>query len=96
MWIICDKAKLYVDLFTQEITKYPIHITPDLTTRQEPEKLEFEKSDPLYEELKSFSIDAQDLENGDKSLGNNSELIITKICELSLASAITGKGFEIK
>jgi len=88
-WIIGSKAKLYADLFEQILIKYPIEIGYEKTISKPEINLEVNKNEPLKEELMAF---CECVSGGNtKQFEGGEEILTTKICELALESAKTGK-----
>lgn len=91
IWVIGSKEKIYADLFEQIVIKYPIEVSYDKVMHEKEINLEVRKNEPLKDELKHF---IEILDKKDVNTSTSEEYETTKICELCLKSAVTGK--EIK
>ncbi len=91
MWIIGSDEKIYADFLEQMIVRYPIRVGKDKVSGEKEMNVEIHKNEPLREELKSFCKRA---ENGESD-GAEGEETITRICELCLESAKTGREIKI-
>ena len=93
-WIIGTKAKIYADLFEQIVKKYPLKISYEKTNIEPEINLEVHKNEPLKDEIIAF---LNDIENRNRRFDNiEEEILTTKICELALESAKTGKEMFIE
>lgn len=95
MWIIAEKEKLYVDYFNQYIVRYPLKVSYDTVERMEPIKETPQKNEPLKDELKYFIELVGDKHDFKKNLGREN-YYTTRLCELSLESATTGKEMVVE
>jgi UDP-N-acetylglucosamine 3-dehydrogenase len=95
MWIIAEKEKVYADYFNQKISRYPIKVSYEKIERGEPFEEKIIPNEPLKEELKYFIelVDKED-RNLDENIGKEN-YYTTKICELCLESANTGRELKI-
>lgn len=92
LWIIGSKKKIYTDLFEQIVKEYPISIDYEKVIHKKEISLEIHKNEPLKEELKHFCFCVKNR----KRLNIGAEVYLTtKICELCLKSAKTGKEMPI-
>jgi len=89
LWIIGSKAKIYADLFEQILIKYPIEITNEKITSKPEINLEVNKNEPLKDELTAFCKCINNKK--ERTFKGGEEILTTKICELALQSAKTGK-----
>ena len=87
MWIIGSEEKVYADFLEQILVRYPIRVEKGKVYSEKEISVEIHKNEPLRAELKSF---CQRAESGEAD-GSEGEETITKICELCLKSAETGK-----
>jgi len=99
MWIIAEKEKIYVDFFNQKVIRYPLIVTNEKIQRKDPIIEDIKINEPLKDELKYF-INLVDGKNNKglietENIGEE-EYYTTRICELSIKSAETGKEMEIK
>ncbi len=99
MWIIAGKEKLYVDYFSQTITRYPLVVTYEKVERGEPIQEPVVPNEPLKDELDYF-IKLVDKANAKKvaALQNSGEenYYTTLACELSIQSANVGKEMKMR
>ena len=94
IWIIAEKEKIYVDYFSQQITRYPIVVDYDNIQRTDPIKENIIANEPLKEELQyflNFVKKKQELNIDLKENLGKENYYTTRACELSLKSAISGK-----
>lgn len=99
-WVVGEREKIYADLNKQEMRLY--HFSMDakgaISGSTEAEKVEIVKSDPLSDELAYFieSV-AQYNPEAYVEIQNiaREESHTTKICEVALQSALSGKELEI-
>ena len=88
LWIIGDKVKLYADLLEQSVVKYPIEVSYDKIVEDKEEFIQFEKNEPLFDELKYFCKCIDDKELCKEHIESaEKEYLFTKICEICLKSA---------
>ncbi len=93
IWIIAEKEKIYVDLFDQRILRYPLRVNYEKIARGDPIEEPIAPNEPLRDELEYF---VRLVDDGVKNFSithnlGKEEYYTTKICELSLKSAQTGK-----
>lgn len=88
IWIIGSKEKIYGDLFEQIVRKYPLQISYEKTIAQPEINLEVRKNEPLKEEIIEF---CNSIKDRPKKFNAEEEILTTRICELALESAKTGK-----
>jgi len=93
MWVVGSNEKLYVDLLEQILERHPITVSYEGNVVGEKEIVEINKNEPLKEELKRFCEVAESGKNDFDEAGG--EYSTTKICELCLESAKTGKEVEV-
>ena len=91
-WIIGSKEKIYADLFEQIVKKYPIEISYNKTIAKPESNIEVHKNEPLKEEIIAF---LKSIANKDKKFNVQEELLTTRICELALESAKTGREIDL-
>jgi len=88
-WIIASNEKIYADFLEQGVRKYFIDIDLDRSVNRGVKDTKIEKREPLREELIHF-LDC--IEHGREPINNGKEACkVTKLCELALESARTGK-----
>lgn len=92
MWIIGSEEKVYADFLEQILVRYPIRIGKEKVVSEKEINLEIHKNEPLREELLSF---CQRAESGQAD-GSEGEETITRICELCLESAKTGREVKVR
>lgn len=94
MWIIGSKEKVYIDFLKQELIRYPINISYEGVVRKGEIREEIVPSEPLKEELEYFCNCVKDKNSSEfekiENIGKE-EIYSTKICELCLKSAESGK-----
>ncbi len=99
MWIIAEKEKIYVDYFNQKIMRYPIQISYKNILRDSPIEEDIIQNEPLKDELKYFIelVDKKDQKEilNVENIGKE-EYYTTRICELCIESAKTGKEMIVK
>ncbi|GAF78594.1 unnamed protein product, partial [marine sediment metagenome] len=94
MWIIGSNEKVYIDFLKQELIRYPIGVGCEGVIRKKEKKEDITPNEPLKDELIYFCkcvaerrlTEFENIENIGKE-----EIFSTKICELCLKSAKTGK-----
>lgn len=95
MWIIAEKEKIYADYLKQNVVRFPIKINYNNVRREKEYEEKIEPNEPLREELRYF-LDL--VERGEvdpeKNIGREN-YYTTKICELCLESAISGKEIAV-
>jgi len=89
----------YKDFFNQKVIRYPLIVTNEKIQRKDPIIEDIKINEPLKDELKYF-INLVDGKNNKalietENIGEE-EYYTTRICELSIKSAETGKEMEIK
>jgi len=99
IWIIAEKEKIYVDYFNQKIIRFPIKITYENVERNLPIEENIIPNEPLKDELKYFielvnKKDKKEIINVE-NIGKE-EYYTTRICELCIESAKTGKEMIIE
>jgi len=99
MWIIAEKEKIYVDFFNQKVIRYPIIIKNNKIEKKESINEIIDINEPLKDELQYF-INLVDGKNKNElteteNIGEE-EYYTTKVCELSIKSAETGKEMKIE
>ncbi len=98
MWIIAEKEKLYVDYFSQTVTRYPLIVTYETVERGDLIQESIVPNEPLKDELEYFVNLVEKVQTTDvATLTNKGEedLYTTLACELSILSAETGKEMMI-
>lgn len=99
MWIIAEKEKIYVNYFNQKIVRYPITVTYEKVEKDESFEEDISVNEPLKDELKYFVelVDKKD-QKGIVDVENigREEYFTTRVCELSIESAETGKEIVIE
>jgi len=95
IWVIAENEKVYVDYFNQRIIRYPIKVSYERIEKTEPFEEKITPNEPLKEELKYFVelIDRKD-KNLEENLGKEN-YYTTRICELCLKSANTGRELKV-
>lgn len=99
IWVIGEKEKIYVDYFNQKIIRYPLRVTYENIKKSNPIEEKIMPNEPLKDELEYFIqlVDTKDrkdvLDTG--NIGRE-EYYTTRICELSIESAITGEEMTIR
>jgi len=98
MWIIAENEKLYIDYFSQKITRYPIKVSYEKVEKQDIFEENIISNEPLKDELKYFIEVVKT--NKKKKMSNiqnigREEYYTTRICELSVESAESGKEKKI-
>lgn len=94
MWVIAEKEKLYVDYFTQTITRYPLTVSYEKVERAEPMQEPLVPNEPLKDELEYFINLVQRAQTSDVATLSNKgaeDPSTTRACELSIKSAEMGK-----
>lgn len=100
MWVIADNQKIYADFNSQRMIIYNFSMDAkgNTTGSTAPGTLEIAKGDPLAEELAYFIKSVANYNPATyediRNVGRE-EPDTTKICELALQSAISGKEIEI-
>ncbi|MFH1850494.1 MAG: Gfo/Idh/MocA family oxidoreductase [archaeon] len=94
MWIIAEKQKIYADFFEQTVTVHPIRVRENDVVRDKETKIAIAQNEPLREELKHFCNCVSKKDRGAleriMNIGEE-EYYTTRLCELSLKSAETGR-----
>lgn len=99
-WVVGEREKIYADLNKQEMRTYRFSMDAKgaVTGSSAPETIEIHKGDPLSDEL-SYFIESVGQYNPEtyKEIQNigREEPHTTKICEVALQSALSGKELEI-
>mgnify|MGYP000366939770 CR=1 FL=1 len=99
LWIIASKEKVYVDLLEQSVVRYPLHVGYDMVERKGQREAQLDKKEPLKEELAYFCNAVREKNRSEfKDIINigREEYYTTRICELCVISAETGKEQTIK
>ena len=94
MWIIAEKEKIYVDFLKQKITRYPIVVSYENVDCRDSFDEEIIANEPLKDEL-SYFIRIVEKNLGSENIGREN-YYTTKMCELAVKSAETGKEMMIK
>lgn len=96
MWIIAEKEKIYVDYFKQIVIRYPVEVSYERIERKESVKENITVNEPLKDELKYF-INLVDKKSVDPegNLGREN-YYTTRVCELCLKSAQTGREMVVE
>ncbi|HID25924.1 MAG TPA: hypothetical protein EYP23_05635 [Thermoplasmata archaeon] len=96
MWIIAEKEKIYVDYFKQIVIRYPVEVSYERIERKESVKENITVNEPLKDELKYF-INLVDKRSVDPegNLGREN-YYTTRVCELCLKSAQTGREMVVE
>jgi len=99
MWIIAEKEKIYVDFFNQKILRYPIIVSYEQIKHEKIIEEKINPNEPLKDELEYFIKYIQEKKKKkisyNENIGNE-DYYTTRICELSIKSAETGKEMIIK
>jgi UDP-N-acetylglucosamine 3-dehydrogenase len=98
IWVIAEKEKIYVDYFSEKITRYPIVIDYDNVRRNDPIEENINPNEPLREELQyflNFVKKKQELNIDLKDNIGKENYYTTRACELSLESAISGEEMSL-
>ncbi|RLF28413.1 MAG: hypothetical protein DRN05_04170 [Thermoplasmata archaeon] len=95
MWIIAEKEKIYVDYFNQKIARYPIMVSYEKVDKKDFFEEKIMANQPLKEELKYFVelIDKKMFDPETNMGGEN--YYTTRVCELCLKSATTGREIKV-
>jgi hypothetical protein len=99
MWIIAEKEKIYVDFFNQKILRYPIIVSYEQIKHEQIIEEKINPNEPLKDELEYFIKYIQEKKKKKISYYENigkEDYYTTRICELSIKSAETGKEMIIK
>ncbi len=96
LWVVGAQETVYVDYFDQKVRRFPLRVSYETVDRKEPFDEPIAVNEPLKEELKYF-VDFLGKKNIhlEDNIGKEN-FFTTRICELCLKSAETGKEMKVQ